>query len=164
MVWTREQCGRFLDEVEHDRLFPLFHLVTHYGLRRQELVNLLWSDVDLATRRIHIRGDVKSEDSDRSFILDPGTAGVLQEWYERQLLESAADGWTDSGHVFTQPSGQPLRPAYVSEHFKVIYRQAGLPPVRFHDTRHGAASMLRGQGSDQDDLRHPRAQRCALHR
>jgi integrase len=59
MVWTRDQCGAFLDEAEVDRLFPLFHLVAHYGMRRQKLVNIRWSDLDLATRRIHIRGDVK---------------------------------------------------------------------------------------------------------
>ncbi len=41
-----------------------------------------------------------------------------------------------------------MRPAYVSEHFKVLYRQAGLPPVRFHDLRHGAATMLRSADVD----------------
>jgi integrase len=148
MVWRREQCGAFLDEAQPDRLFPLFHVVTHWGLRRQELANMLWSDVDLSTRRIHIRGDVKSQDSDRSFIIDPGTAGVLETWREKQLFEALewGEAWTDTGHVFSRENGQPLRPAFISEHFKVIYRQAGLPPVRFHDLRHGAATMLRAAG------------------
>jgi integrase len=75
---------------------------------------------------------------------------VLADWHERQLFEALEWGnaWTDSGHVFTREDGQPLRPAFVSEHFKVLYRQAGLPPVRFHDARHGAATMLRAAGVD----------------
>jgi integrase len=39
-------------------------------------------------------------------------------------------------------AGSPLRPASVSEHFEVLVRKAGLPHVRFHDLRHGAATML----------------------
>jgi integrase len=150
MVWRREQCGAFLDVAEADRLFPLWHLVTHWGLRRQELVNLRWSDADLGSRRLHIRGDVKSADSDRVIVLDPGTVKVLGDWRSRQLFESLewGAGWTDSGRVFTREDGQPLRPAFVSEHFKVLVRQAGLPPVRFHDLRHGAATMLRAAGVD----------------
>jgi len=150
MMWRREQCGAFLDLAEADRLFPLWHLVTHWGLRRQELVNLLWSDLDLGTRRLHVRDDVKSQDSDRVIVIDKGTAGILEAWRDRQLFEALewGEAWTDSGHVFTREDGTPLRPAYVSEHFKVLYRQAGLPPVRFHDLRHGAAIMLRAAGID----------------
>ena len=48
--------------------------------------------------------------------------------------------------MFTREDGQPLRPAYISEHFGVLIRQAGLPPVKFHDARHGAASMLLAAG------------------
>ena len=34
----------------------------------------------------------------------------------------------------------------MSEHFAVLIRQAGLPPVRFHDLRHGSASLLMAAG------------------
>ncbi len=56
------------------------------------------------------------------------------------------DAWADSGRAFTRENGGPLRPAYVSEHFGVLIRQAGLPPVRFHDLRHGSASLLMAAG------------------
>jgi integrase len=54
----------------------------------------------------------------------------------------------NSGRVFTREDGTALRPAYVSEHFKVLYRQADLPPIRFHDARHGSASLLIAAGVD----------------
>ena len=148
MVWRAEQCGAFLDVAEADRLFPLWHLVCHWGLRRQELVNLRWSDVD--GRHLHVRDDVKSEDSDRVITIDRVTGDVLEAWRQRQLFERLewGDAWTDSGHVFTKETGEPLRPAFVSEHFKILYRSANLPPVRFHDLRHGSATMLRAAGVD----------------
>jgi integrase len=148
MVWTRDQCGAYLDSIEADRMYAAYHLAAFYGLRRAEIEGLEWANVDLATRRLHIRGDVKSEDSDRIITIDLGTADVLRAWQERQLFESLEwdAAWTDSGRVFTREDGSPLRRGWLSEHFKSQIRKAGLPPVRFHDLRHGAATMLRAAG------------------
>ena len=133
-----------------DRCRPGSHLPpgrgggTYWGLRRGELCRLEWADLDLGTRRLHVRVDVKSEDSDRVITIDPGTAGVLKAWRDRQSFEALEwdEGWVNSGRVFTREDGTPLRPPYISEHFRVMYRRAGLPDVRFHDLRHGSASML----------------------
>jgi integrase len=158
MVWSPEMTGAFLDSAEADRLYALYHVAAYWGLRREELAGLEWADVDIARRRIHVRqaqpggelDSVKSEDSDRVIVIDAGTAGVLKEWRDRQAFEALewAGAWTNSGRVFTREDGSPLRPAYVSEHFKVLYHQAGLPPVRFHDLRHGSASLLIAAGVD----------------
>jgi integrase len=156
MVWTPEQAGAFLDSIEGDRLYSLYHLAAYWGLRRSELAGLEWADVDLGKRRVHVRqgqvddelDDTKSEDSDRIITIDPATADVLKAWRKAQLAERMAWGpaWTDTSRVFTREDGQPLRPGGISEHFGVLIRQAGLPPVRFHDLRHGSASMLLAAG------------------
>ena len=148
MVWDAAVTGQFLDSIEGDRHYPLYHLATYWGMRRQELVNLTWADTDLAARRLHVRGDIKSEDSDRIVIVDADTAEVLKNWRDAQAFEALewGDAWADSGRVFTRENGEPLHPAYVSEHFRVLIRQAGLPPVRFHDLRHGSASLLMAAG------------------
>jgi len=43
--------------------------------------------------------------------------------------------------VFTREDGTPLRPGWISQRFSALIARAGLPPVRFHDLRHGTASM-----------------------
>jgi integrase len=148
MVWTATQCGAFLDSIENDRLYAAYHLAAYWGLRRSELEHLEWADVDLTTRRVHVRGDVKSEDSDRIITIDSGTAKVLEAWREHQLFERLEwdTAWTDCGRVFTRDDGSPLRRGWLYEHFKALVRRAGLPPVRFHDLRHGAATMLTAAG------------------
>jgi integrase len=156
MVWGRDDCGAFLDGIESDRLYALYHLAAYYGLRRSELCGLSWSDADLAARRVHVRqaqvdnelDSTKSQDSERIITIDEGTADVLKAWRKVQLGERLAWAgvWTDTGRVFTREDGTPLRPGAVSEHFAVVVARLGLPPVRFHDLRHGAATMLLAAG------------------
>jgi integrase len=148
MVWTREQTGEWLDSIEGERLYALFHLAAYYGPRRNELRNLMWANADLAARRIHIRGDVKSEDSDWIVAIGQATADVLRGWRKAQLAERMAWGaaWTDSGHVFTREDGAPLRPGWVSTRFDTLAARAGLPPITLHGLRHGAATMLLAAG------------------
>lgn len=43
--------------------------------------------------------------------------------------------------MFTREDGTALRPGGISEHFATVVARLGLPPVRFHDSRHGAATM-----------------------
>jgi integrase len=147
MVWTPAQCGQFLDAVVDHRLYALWHVAAYWGLRRSELIGLRWADVDLATRRVHVRGS-KSEDSDRVIVIDQGTADVLGAWREAQLFERLEwdTAWRDSGRVFTREDGSTLRPGWVSERFGSLAAKAGLPPVRFHDLRHGSATMLIAAG------------------
>jgi integrase len=73
---------------------------------------------------------------------------VLRTWRKAQLAERMAWGpaWTDSGRVFTRGDGTPLRPEWISVRFRTLTERADLPPVRFHDLRHGAASMLLAAG------------------
>ena len=157
MVWSREQCGALLDGAEDDRLYPLFHVAAYFGLRRSELVGLEWADVDLATRRIHVRqaqveggelDSTKSEDSDRIVTIDQDTAEVLRAWRKAQLAERLAwaGAWTDSGRVFTREDGTPLRPGGVSQRFDTLVSRLGLPPVTLHGLRHGSATMALAAG------------------
>ncbi len=84
--------------------------------------------------KLHVRGDVKTEDSERILTIDVGTAGVAAGLTgETQLFERLEwdTGWTDSGRVFTREDSAPLRPGHISEHLEVLISRAG-PPIRLH--------------------------------
>jgi hypothetical protein len=60
--------------------------------------------------------------------------------------------------VFTNPVGQPLNPDYLTRRFNTMVTKSGLPPVRLHDLRHGAATLAHAAGADlktvQEQLGH----------
>lgn len=162
MVWTPHQTGRFLQRARTHRLYALYHLIAFRGLRRGEACGLRWPDLDLtggiATVRWQIvqiggtttEGQPKSEAGERQTALDNQTITELLAHKARQNTERLAAGpdWTPTDYVFTQENGQPLHPATVTEQFHWLSMEADLPPIRLHDLRHGAATLLLAAGYD----------------
>lgn len=160
MVWRPEQCGKFLDTAEGDRLYNLFLLASCTGMRRGELCGLRWSDVDLDAGRIDIRvqltlvdgvveeGPTKSDAGQRSVPLDPTLVAMFKAHRKRQREDRLRWGelWVDSGRVFVRENGDALNPDVVSDRFRAIAERAGLPPVRLHAMRSGAATMALAAG------------------
>ncbi|MET9249165.1 tyrosine-type recombinase/integrase [Nonomuraea sp. NPDC003709] len=97
-----------------------------------------------------VQGRPKTEASDRTIALDEDTVTALRAHRKRQAAErlAAGEAWTNSGFVFTDEIGRPLHPQQVSDHFYQLAFQVGLPPVRLHDLRHGAASLMLAAGVD----------------
>lgn len=85
---------------------------------------------------------------------------VLRAHRRLQMAEAvkAGDLWAETGYVFTNPAGHPLNPDYLTRRFRYLVRQSGLPPVRLHDLRHGAATLAHAAGADlktvQEQLGH----------
>ncbi|WP_018640747.1 site-specific integrase [Parafrankia elaeagni] len=166
MVWHPVQTGAFLDHAEtrNDRYYELYHLIAHRGLRRGEACGVHWTDLNLdidegsLTVRWQITqhgadtemGAPKSDAGDRQISLDAATVTVLRHRRSRQNAHRLSHGehWIDNGLVFTEPNGAPLIPDDVTSHFKELVTAAGLPPVRLHDLRHGAATLALAAGAD----------------
>jgi integrase len=154
-VWAQPEVQRFLASVVDDRLYALWAVLLATGLRRGEALGLRWDDVDLDRRRLSIQRAVtvvdykivvsepKTARGRRSVSIDATTAAVLVAHRKRQLEERLAWGpaWQDSGYVFTTEDGRVLHPQRVTQVFKRLVSEAGLPPIRLHDLRHTAATL-----------------------
>jgi integrase len=80
--------------------------------------------------------------------LDGGTIGVLLEHRLRQDAERAEWGaaYVEHDLVFAREDGNPLPLDHVTKRFRELAVAAGLRPVRLHDLRHGAASLMLAAG------------------
>jgi hypothetical protein len=54
--------------------------------------------------------------------------------------------------VFIRTDGMPINPIYATTRFRKLVQRSGLPPVRLHDLRHGAASLAHEAGADLKTL------------
>jgi len=171
-VWTVQQTAAFLDFVVDDRLFAMWWLIALRGLRRGEAAGLRWVDVDLDAGVVMIGqqrlayghtvavGPPKTAASRRTIALDRHTVHALRTHRRRQRAEhrEAGERWLDTGYVFTTADGAPLHPDFLTRRFARLVQDSGLPPVRLHDLRHGAASLAHCAGADlktvQEQLGH----------
>ncbi|WKK26900.1 site-specific integrase [Streptomyces olivoreticuli] len=164
MVWTPEQAGQFLDFLADtgERLYALFHLITFRGLRRGETCGVRRTDraraagtLTIATQLVQDGWEVvenapKTDAGERVIELDEYTDEVLDDQALRQDAERLAYGeaWIDSGRMFTMPDGSFIHPGWLTDHFERLVELSGLPPIRLHDLRHVAASLMLAAGVD----------------
>jgi integrase len=171
-VWTATQTAGFLNAIRSHRLYAAYHLIALRGLRRGEAAGLRWSDVDLDGATAIITCQLQQYDgrlvlcppktarSERAIALDRTTVAVLRAHKAAQDAERAALGkkYHDSGYLFTCLNGDPMAPDRLSRTFRRLCDETGLPPVRLHDLRHGAATLALAAGADlkvvQDMLGH----------
>jgi integrase len=159
-VWTPVQTAYFLDAIAGHRLYAAYHLIALRGLRRGEAAGLRWCDIDLDRRVLYVNWQLqhlggalavcplKTEASRRVVALDSITVKVLSAHQRAQLEYCRAMGIVPSGYVFTDTDGGPLSPDYLTRTFRNLIAENGMPPVRLHDLRHGAASLALAAGAD----------------
>ncbi|HEV2633817.1 MAG TPA: tyrosine-type recombinase/integrase [Actinocrinis sp.] len=161
-VWTAEQTAAFLRSIKDHRWYALFHLVALRGLRRGEACGLRWEDIDLdhaelrVVRQVQRRGgkvvesEPKSAASSRALALDHTTVTALRQHRHHQSQERLIAGtrWCEGGWVFTYSDGRPLAPDALTRLFAKLVTRSGLPPIRLHDLRHGAATLALSAGAD----------------
>jgi integrase len=154
-VWTPALLAEFLSSIAGHPMSAVYHLIAMRGLRRGEACGLMWDDLDLDEGIAYISrqlqqgaggllraGPLKTESSRRAVALDPETVSVLRAHRSRQQRQFAQAGITLAGWVFTHADGAPLSPSYLTHKFNDLVEGTGLPPVRLHDLRHGAATLM----------------------
>jgi integrase len=158
MVWMPAHAGAFLDYLDDtgERLAVLFEVTMFCGFRRDEVLGLTWAEVDLDEGTAYVRETAsadgpKSDAGIRVVPLPALVIGLLKEWRKRQAADKLAWGpdWTETGgRVFTRQDGTTVPAQWTSTRFEILAYRAGLPPVRFHDLRHGTASLMKAAKTD----------------
>ena len=112
-MWNAEHLASFLKTTGSHRLHAYFRLAAYTGARRGELMNLLWSDVNLGVdSSIRLRGNVSVIDGvrvegttkggrERTVSIDPGTASVFAECPAPTSWSTSSEsspGLTGPGH------------------------------------------------------------------
>ncbi|HZU77834.1 MAG TPA: site-specific integrase, partial [Dehalococcoidia bacterium] len=132
------------------------------GMRRGELLGLRWSDLDLDAGTLRIERQLQRLDGEYQFVplktrrsrrtlaLPPIAIEALRRQKVRQFEAKLAAGpaWQESGLVFTAMTGGPIHGSTLTHRYQQQLTAHGLPVRRFHDLRHGAASLLLAEGAD----------------
>jgi integrase len=140
---TSEECRRLL-EASPPELYPIYFMFLNTGLRKAELENLQWGDIDLKRRRIqvHRKENWKPKTGEREIPMNDDLYRHLQDLRDQSKDTSNADyvfSVIHSGH-----SHNWLRLELIK-----IAKKAGIEGItKVHTLRHTFASQLVMNGVD----------------
>lgn len=154
----------FLDSIKDHELYELFYLTLFFGLRREEVLGLTWSSIDLKKKNMRInhivtkgtsvifKNTAKTEASNREYPLTDEQINMFiqlktRETENRRLF---GDEYKDSDFVFKHVDGSLYYPDYPSKAFrKLIQKIPELPQdITFHGLRKSCVSILVHEGKD----------------
>lgn len=151
-AYNAEQVKTLLDAAAEagEPVHAAVALAVCYGLRRSEVCGLRWCDVSFEANTLTIcntvtqNGDLrieaeqtKTKSGTRTIMLYPVTVNYLKEL---KVTQEAAG--LKGGKVVAWMNGEEVRPDYIYHKTKQLMEKCGLPPIRFHDLRHTAVSLL----------------------
>lgn len=157
---TVARAREVLDAVEGSTMREVYHLALATGMRRGELLGLRWEDVSQDPPAVRVQyslqwqggepvlATTKTRKGARIIPLFPPAVAALDRQRQRQTEWQAAAGarWRDTGLVFTTREGTALMPRYLTFDLTKHLKRAELPHMRFHDLRHGFATLLTAAG------------------
>lgn len=114
-----------------DHLKPMVLLALNTGVRRGELFDLKWSDVNFATKTITVVGATAKTSETRHIPTNKEALNTLEEWKKQ------GDG---TGHVFASQAGGRMED--VKSAWMKLLERAKVNGFRWHDMRHDFASRL----------------------
>ncbi|MDH4212179.1 MAG: site-specific integrase [candidate division WOR-3 bacterium] len=111
-----------------DHLKPIVIMALNTGMRKGEILNLTWGDINLKTRMITIKNS--KNNTSRIIPINDATYKIFIS-LGQQLVGQ---------YVFSHPDGKPYRD--IKDGFTAAVNRAKLSDLRFHDLRHTFASHL----------------------
>ena len=156
---TREQAIQLLNllETAPEKYKTAVTILLLTGMRREELLALKWNDIDWDNQVIHIHGGLqyiqkkglvytppKTHSSNRFLKATRRVIDVLQNYHtsQEQSFATLGDAMDDDRYIFSDMSGNVLRPNTLTAWFRHFIDKTDLPPIHLHSLRHTNATLL----------------------
>lgn len=159
-----EEAQTFLEAAASHELYELFYCTLFFGLRREEVLGLKWSSVDLVNKTLKINHTVtkgkgvnrlNTAKTDASYRQYPLIDSQVEMFEALKKKENAykklfGDCYNPSDYVFKHEDGKLYYPDYPTKAFaKIIKKTPELPQsVTFHGLRSSCVSILVHEGYD----------------
>ena len=148
-----ENIKAYLEEADRRGVLPMMFLELCSGLRKGELIALLWSDLDVQNRTISVsKQSVRVKGGGVKVSVPKTSTSVRIEPIPQEaidLLIAEHEKHPDNPYMFPSPvTGGMYYPDAVNALNTKILKSLGLEHIRFHDLRHTFATMALQSGVD----------------
>ena len=162
VYYTKDELKKFFELIQETEEFytvVMFRLLAFTGLRKCEVLALLWSDIDLTNGTINVNKTLaynknyelvsqtpKSKASIRKISIDNKTSLMLRKWKleQKQLLLKLGFNTNKKDQAcFTNlATNEYFRKNYLNYRLDAICKQHNLKRIKIHGFRHTHCSLL----------------------
>lgn len=133
-------------EGDAPHLEDFIRIALNTGMRRNEILTLELSRIDLEARKIHLSGNLTKSGRRRILPINRQTREAIAS----RMAWNESMGLTHS-RLFLQRNGKPV--VQINTAFKNATQRAGIEDFRIHDLRHTFASWLVSSGVPLPEVR-----------
>ena len=126
-----------------DHLEPIVLLVLNSGLRRGELFNLEWRDIDFRRRMLTVRAAAAKDEESREIPINQESRAVLTAWRDQHARDDTPIVFHNRGRRLTT----------IKTAWGTLLRDAGITSFTFHGIRHTFATRLLARGASINVVR-----------
>jgi integrase len=145
-----EQARQVLAAADGHPLEALFRLAIAGGLRLGELLALRWPEVDFDRGIVAVVATLEQRQGQGPVVAEPKTARSRRQVElgidTIDALRKHRQAQPGIGFVFTRTDGRPLSRSILDRTWRLLNERAAVPPMRFHDLRHTAATLMLSRG------------------
>lgn len=169
-AYSDEEVEQLMEALENEdiRTRALLTLAVTTGMRRGELVGLMWDDIDFDKQIITISRSVykpkgaeqrikatKSVSSNRTVYIPESCSRILYELKIQQASDKrhSQGVWLDSGFVFTDKNGKNISLYAPTRICAEVQAKYGLRHLKLHGLRHTCGSLMVEHGVDPETVK-----------
>ena len=169
-AYDRDEVKVFFDALaeEHPKIKAMLYTSLLLGLRRGEVVGLMWSDFDFKKKCLYVSRSAyktagekqsvkmpKSKSSVRTVFYSDEYADALLLWRTEQQKdrEMAGHSWKEQGFVFTSEEGDMMSIYSLTRICAEHEKKCGLRHLKLHGLRHTCGSLMIQNGVDIETVR-----------
>lgn len=158
-VYDEQEINKLFEVAKDTDMYLIVMLEIFTGLRRGEIAELKWEDIDFENSMINItRSKVmaggekrikapKSKAGKRDIGIGKNLKDLLQKEYNTYLEDRETKlGYVDSGYVIRQPNGEGFSPNSLTQKWIRFRKKHKLKKIRFHDLRHTCGTAMLNVG------------------
>lgn len=169
-AYSDEEVEQLMEALENEDIHTraLLTLAVTTGMRRGELVGLMWDDIDFDKQIITISRSVykpkgeeqrikatKSVSSNRTVYIPESCSRILYELKIQQASDKrhSQGVWLDSGFVFTDKYGKNISLYAPTRICAEVQAKYGLRHLKLHGLRHTCGSLMVEHGVDPETVK-----------
>ena len=169
-VYSDDEIAHFIEELEEEdaETKAMLMLAVTTGMRRAEIVGLMWSDIDFDKCSVTISRSAykpkggkqqlkspKSLSSNRTVFMPESCCRALYEWKIEQARQKRHSRglWEENDFVFTDKNGKNISvyaPTRICTEFQ---KRHGIRHLKLHGLRHTCGSLMVEHGTDPETVK-----------